>query len=242
MAEPPDTHVETATFILLSYARPRNIQRIIDSISQARSCGRIILSNNQPAINIYDHIDGRNDLLDVVQQDRERGAVKRFCIARECDGELFVCIDDDMFMTPQQIDRLVAELINDPSRPHGIWGQLMETENGKARLSRPIHNISCDVSVLNMVYAFTRDHISRFFDLLDRLGIADPEDLGPFDDIVLSFTGARPPKCHDLGPFDICATWNLEGVAIWKQKNFMQRRMRFFLRLQSLVSRDAAMR
>lgn len=221
MAEPPDTQFELATFILLSYARPRNMQRIIDSISQARSCGRIILSNNQPALNIYDHIDAGCDLLEVVQQDQEWTPIKRYCIARECDGELFVCIDDDVFMTPDQIDRLVGELRNDRSRPHGISGQLMEIRGGRVRTKGGIINMTREVSVLNMAYAFTRDHVRRYFELLDRLGIADPRDLGVFDDIILSFTGAHPPKCHDLGPLELCPTWDLEGVAVWKRKDML---------------------
>ncbi|MGY8935285.1 MAG: hypothetical protein ACKVG6_04195 [Alphaproteobacteria bacterium] len=35
------------TFILPSFARPKNIQRIVDSVLQEQVCGRVIVCNNQ---------------------------------------------------------------------------------------------------------------------------------------------------------------------------------------------------
>jgi hypothetical protein len=56
------------TFIILRYARPQNIQPILETILQARSCARIVLSNNNPAIDINDHIALSADRLTVLQQ------------------------------------------------------------------------------------------------------------------------------------------------------------------------------
>ena len=70
-----------ATFIILSYARLQNYQAILEAILQARSCARIVLSNNNPAIDINDHIALSADRMTVLQQQERRPAVKRFCLA-----------------------------------------------------------------------------------------------------------------------------------------------------------------
>lgn len=239
MSKHPDNHDKTATFILLSYARPQNMQRIIDAMKKAKSCGRIILSNNQPNIDIFDYIDEPCDLLEVIQQDQEWGPVKRHCIARECPGEYFLCIDDDVFLTPEQIDLLVNELINDPSKLHGIFGEIIRIKPGRIERRGGIFNVSCKVTVISRVYAFTRIHVRRFFEILHALGINDPRDVGPGDDLVLSFTGMGRPRVHDLGPLQFCPTSSLKGVAMWKENDFFARRYRLFLRLRSLAARRA---
>lgn len=231
MADQTGTGGETATFILLSYARPQNMQLIINAIRQARCCGRIILSNNHPDVNIYDYIDTDSDRLEVIQQKRRFGAVKRFTIARECEADFFFCIDDDLFLTPEQIDRLFDELIKDRSRPHGVWGLEIVFENELLVVKGSIHHQTREVAILNQAYAFTRDHLRRFFELVEDIRVAEPDDLGPFDDIVLSFSGTRPPKCHDLGPLELCKTWDQEGVALWKDENFVEPRMKLYARL-----------
>ncbi len=239
MSEHPDNHDKTATFILLSYARPQNLQRIIDAMKKAKSCGRIILSNNQPNIDIFDYINEPCDLLEVIQQDQEWLPVKRQYIARECPGEYFLCIDDDVFLTPEQIDLLVNELINDPSKLHGILGENIKIKPGRIERRGGFFNVSCKVTVINRVYAFTRIHVRRFFEILHALGINDPRDLGPAEDIVLSFTGTGRPSIHDLGPLEFCPTSSLKGVAMWKENDFFERRYRLFVRLRSLATRRA---
>ncbi len=225
----------TATFILLSFARPQNMQRVVNTIRKANSCGRVILSNNQPDIDIFDHIDPPLPGLEVIQQEQQWGPVKRFCIARECKGEHFVCLDDDIFLTPLQIDKLVGHLVENPSRPHGIGGEIIKRQDGKLTVLRGRYNFSGEVSTLNRVYAFTRKHVRRYFQLLEKLGIEDPRDLGPADDIVLSFCGNGWPKCHDLGPFENCPTARQKGVALWRAEGFYERRMEIFVRLLDLV-------
>jgi hypothetical protein len=64
-----------ATFIIPSCARPQNIQPILETILQARSCARIVLSNNNPAIDINDHIALSADRLTVLQQQERWPAV-----------------------------------------------------------------------------------------------------------------------------------------------------------------------
>ena len=107
-------------------------------------------------------------------------------------------------------------------------------ENTTVRVKNGVHNVSREVTVLNRIYAFTRTHVQRFFRFLDDLGVADPQDLGPADDIVLSFCGNAPPFCHDVGALEVCLTSNQEGIALWKGEDFDDQRMEIILRIVAL--------
>ena len=218
---------KTATFILLSFARPQNIQRIIDVIRKANCCGRIILSNNQPDIDIFDYIAPSLDRLEVIQQEVKWDPIKRFMIARECGEKYFMCIDDDIFLSSHQIDQLFSRLVLDPSIPHGIWGELYERADGQIKIRQGMRNISRQVSVLNRVYAFTRDHVVRMFELMEILGISDPRNLKRVDDVLLSFAGVGSPQCHDLGTIKDCPTSDQVGIALWQEDKFHTPRLCF---------------
>lgn len=236
-----DVAADHATVILLSYARPQNMQPILETVLQAPSCGRIILCNNNPAIDITDHIDPAPDRLSVLQETERWPAVKRFRLAREAPGKYFLCIDDDLFLTAVQIEDLLSELRVQPDRPHGLWGanvQLAADGKGGQRLllQGGIRNRSGPVRIINRVYAFTDAHVRRFFELLAALGIEDPRDLGPADDILLSFSGAAPPQMHDLGALRDCPTADTPGIALWTEPGFFDRRLQRLAELHSLFT------
>lgn len=236
----PAVEERSATFIVLSFARPQNIQRILDEVRQADCCGRVILSNNNPEIDILDHIAPPSDGLEVRQQKTRWDPIKRFLIARETGDGHFICIDDDVFLTAGQIDRLFSHLVLDPSRPHGIWGELYEPVDGEIRIRQGVRNMSCRVSVLNRVYAFTRDHVVRMFELMESLGIADPRDLKRVDDVLLSAAGAGRPQIHDLGPIDECPTSDQAGIALWREDNFHAPRLGLYASLQSILEKGGS--
>ncbi|MBT5109735.1 MAG: glycosyltransferase [Rhodospirillaceae bacterium] len=224
------------TFILLSFARPRNLQRIVDTLLKADSCRRVIVSNNQPKIDIRDFLKSADDRVEIIQQDVAWGPVNRYHIARNCPGDFFVSIDDDVFLTPAQIDRLVGELVTDPSRPHGVWGQLLRVDPDKINLFSGVHRINREVDVLNCVYAFTKAQVRRCFELLDLLRLKDLREIGPGDDIFISMSGDQAPFCHDVGPIDLCPSHDQEHVARFCSDNFDARRLRLWRRLQTAAS------
>jgi hypothetical protein len=203
----------------MSYARPQNMQRIVDDVLASGACKQLVLTNNNPDIDIRHHVTVKSDIVQILQQTRRTRPVIRQFIARESGDEYFVAIDDDIFLTPAQIRALVDALYGDPSVPHGVWGEILRLEKDGVWVKKAIHNVDREVTVLNRVYAFTRAHILRFFEILRELKIP-PEALGMGDDLVLSHTGATPPKCHDLGPIEDCPTANQKGIAIWQEDDF----------------------
>lgn len=234
-----DTIDNSTTFILLSYARPWNMQRIVDTVLSARSCGSVILSNNNPKIDILKYVDLPPKQVTILQQAEHWPAVNRFCIARESGAENFVCIDDDLFLTALQIDALVARLAENPAVPHGVWGANVCTDTNadgreSLRLQGGVHNVTVPVRILNRAYAFTGKHNRRFFELLTALGITDPRELGPADDILLSHSGAGLPICHDLGPLSTCPTSTMRGIALWREPGFFEARIERLEQLRDL--------
>ena len=92
----------------------------------ARSCDQIVLSNNNPHIDILDYVHPAPGVLTILQQKERWEPVKRFCIAREMQSQFYACIDDDLFLTSDQIDSMVEGVAADPGVPHGVWGERIQ--------------------------------------------------------------------------------------------------------------------
>jgi hypothetical protein len=226
----------SVTFIVLSFARPANIQRIVDAILCAAPHYRVLVCNNQPNIDIGSYVRCDDARLDLIQRKEKWGPISRYHLARAASGELFVSIDDDVFLTPAQVNLLVGCLVADPARAHGVWGEIFQAEGDRMVIQSGIHGQTCDVSVLNCVYAFTRDHVERVFGFLRALGMESLKEVGPGDDILISRAATLPPVCHDLGAIEFCPSASQEGVARFRSQNFTARRARLWRRLQQLES------
>ncbi len=233
---------DKAVCILLSYARPQNIQRMVDTVLQSSACGRLILSNNNPDIDIHEFIKSGDDRVEITQSPERRYAVERFVIARECPEQYFLCIDDDLFVSPDQIEQLIEALIREPERPHGMYGEIVHDRDGQLTVETSIHRYDGELDVLNRIYAFTRDHVRRFFEIADLLGTENIDELGPIDDIVLSHSGNSLPRCHDFGDFWECPTSNQKGVALWQEADFLDLRLVCYRKLQKLMNRKGAVK
>lgn len=222
-----------ATFIILNFERPNNIQRIIDLIRCSRSFGRIMVSNNKPSTNLHDYLSDDRTGVHVINQPREMPPIIRNQIAWDASGEYFLMIDDDVFLEPRQIDFLTKKLAEDPIRLHGVWGQNVQIQNGQAVFQSGIHAVNKEVSVLNCVYACTKSHIQRFFAIFNQLGYQNLTDLKFGDDIIMSVSGMAPPRCHDLGRLRFCSSFNDPAVAQWKKEGFDDARSDLFLKLRA---------
>lgn len=227
------------TFLLLSYRRPANMQRQLDDIAAAPIPNKsVILSNNNPAINIFDYVAPDGPAVTILQQSRRRISAQRYELAREAGSQYFVALDDDLFLSPDQIAALAKKLFEAPTMPHGIWGQKLIAEaDGRPGLSWDVvRRVDCQVDVLNRAYAFTNQHVTRFFELLGVLGLANVDELGPADDILISVSGAGRPWCHDLGAIENCPTSNTPGIAFWKDDAFYPWRLDILSRLRAIGS------
>jgi len=217
--------------IVLSYNRPNNIPRVLEGVIQSRYVSEVIVSNNNPSVELP-HLPRDHRLAIVSQQDHMPAAL-RFFMAANLDAEAFVCIDDDLFLSGDQIDTLLDHLFEDPSIPHGgPWAQtLVHCVDGTPKLKGWYYPDSA-VDILNRAYVFTKAHAMRFSALSELIGYPTVEAAGPWDDIILSHCGNRQPQAHDLGPWDSCPTSNAPEVALWMQPGFAESRMEIFWRLR----------
>ena len=114
----------TFTAIILNYARPQNLDLLTRVLLNTPSVRRVVISNNDPVWNVHDWLHVSSDRVRVIEQSAKKSSATRALITRdESDTEHFLWMDDDIFLTPTQIEILCLELLSDPSAPHGICGQ-----------------------------------------------------------------------------------------------------------------------
>ena len=231
-----------ATIILLSYKRPRNIQPMVRSLLKASCVQRVIVSNNNPNLRLEDWLQLRDRRLHVMNQPVRCFPGFRLELARQDGGEYFLSFDDDVFLFPWQVDQLFSRLLETPSVPHGIYGDLFVEESLRTRYPASQHrhgwlgglmNIDAPVHVLNRGYAFSRSHLQE----VSRLGSLLDIDVGAMpiaDDVLLSSAGTALPRCVKLGRILTCPSSARPGVAVSKQKDFRRERARLYCSLRKL--------
>jgi hypothetical protein len=223
--------------ILLSYERPANLDLLV------RLCcidvvDKIVVSNNNPRHRVRDIVRMRDPRLLLIDQANSVKPGVRFVLARDEPSDLYVAIDDDIFLTPSQLRQLVESLAAHPESPHGVIGKILHGKSFPPWPFVPANpRDNARVDILNCVYAFTREHLDEYFRLAAAVGIQDHAQFGNGEDIVLSFSGRDRPHIHDLGRVAICASSALAGTAIsTTQRHFYKERWELFATLAALKS------
>jgi hypothetical protein len=231
----PREHDARLTVVLLSFARPRNIQPIAESVLRCGFVDRLVISNNDPRVRLTDHVRIASPRAAILEQEAPCPPMRRFEIARELPGEYFLALDDDVLLRAPQIDAVFRALVNDPGVPHGIIGQVMDgEERAGVRSYRLVERRDGTVDVLNRAYFFTAAHRDRFFTLLAAIG-RQPLRYG--DDIVLSFSGERRPRIHDVGRVLYFPSGDDPAVARWLEPGFQEYRTAVYGDLIAITSR-----
>lgn len=210
--------------IVLNYRRPQNIGRIAHGLHSALPHVPIFVLDQS----LNDVLRGRDDVpwhaLWHMRARRNAGAGARFALAARLPFSHYLALDDDIFLTAEQLRQLCFRAEQDPSRPHGVWGQSIEhAADGRLRLRSGICCADVSVDILNRVYAFTRAQAVRSLALAHALG-REWEEVGPTDDLFISYAGERRPQCHALGALESCVTSDDPDVAVWKQSGFHRQR------------------
>ena len=220
--------------ILLSYQRPYNMARIIGETLRAPSVDRIIVSNNNPDVDLRQWITFDDSRVVLLQQTTHCSPAKRFVLALEEEAEHFLCLDDDLFLSGKQIQHMLDCLARQPTRIHGMYGQLRLAD---ARFESGIHTQEREVDVLNRSYFFTRTHLHRMAELGRQLGFTDLSQAEMADDILLSFAGEGRPLCHAIGPFHDCPTSHDPAIAVFLRPGFDEFREAVYRKLCLLTRR-----
>jgi len=223
--------------ILLSYKRPQNIERILKNLIATSSISHVVLSNNNPAIDIKRWFDVDKYPIEFIQQASASVCAKRFEIALELPYDYFMCPDDDLFLNVEQLETLLGYAQCDKSRVHGMFGQIKSFQQGQVGFFSGIQGLTCEVDILNRIYCFSREQLLKMVELAKLIGLNSVGDALHIDDLLLSFCGKGRPVCHDLGSFEDCPTSEEAGVATYTETGFDATRLTAYRRLAEITNR-----
>jgi len=198
--------------ILLSYRRPHNIDGLVRAMLRCDGCEAVVVSNNEPNVDLRAWISVADPRLQVIDQTTRRPPGVRMTIARALPARLYLMVDDDVLLHGEQMQAVMSHLHAAPEVPHGVNGERRDD----ARATYPYRLDERGDGVvdhLTNVYAFTERHVARYFELADQLGIDDPAAVPNGEDIILSQSGSSEPRIHDVGPILRCASTNDSGIA-----------------------------
>lgn len=171
--------------VMLSWKRPDNVARIVDSWQQVPEITERIIWNNNPDVNL----GGISATL--IDASGNMGVYPRFaagCLAR---NRIILTQDDDLVLPPETISRLFSEWQRDPDIIHGIFGRDPNPDGTYARGRLAGRGRSRDVCmVLTRAMIFRREYCGDFFS--DLRSQFDPvqesgRPYGNGEDILLSY-------------------------------------------------------
>lgn|GEM_PF-781088 len=243
--DPPPVYdgEERLTVVLMSYERIANMAPLVAACLQCPFVERVVLSNNNPAYRIARWVRSKDPRLTLIDQPEATRPGIRFDLAREFPADFYLTVDDDLFLSPVQIRDLFVALVDQPTVPHGIFGQCyIGREATLPQLFGWQNNFQREdtsVDVLNRVYALHRQHIERYFAFLEALDIQNSREIGNGEDVIVSQTGDGAPRIHDLGPWFDCILADDPHIALHHVvPDFMRAREELFLDLRRRRAAD----
>lgn len=205
------------TIILTNYKRPQNMPLIIKWCMESKHTKRIILvDNSEHGLNIQLPNYTPPPQVEIVRNGKNNGAWYRFELSMQLDCNNIMCIDDDIFLTPEQIDKLFEKQMSEPNRAHGVWGQTAKIWYDEVLFTSGLYYQDAEFDVLNRVYCFSSDIAKLGLELLETLGYLGWADIGPIDDIIISQASETKSLCHNLGFLINCPTASSSGIAVWR--------------------------
>jgi hypothetical protein len=201
------------------------MQRLIDIFSSINyPLTQITVFNANPEIDLTNYISKESlTNTNLINADKRKYMLHRYKLAYESNYNNFLLVDDDLFYTTGQINKLIEYYLAEPQFIHGGgFGQKIIYENGDLpKLERCYPYCDGFVDVIGRIYCFGRRHLKELKLLLDQLNL-DFDFCQPGCDILLSFSGRpeRRPKCHNLGRYKNCPTSDTSGIAVYKTDGF----------------------
>lgn len=224
----------TTAVIIMNYKRPQNIGGLVTVAAQALPGATIFVLDQGEGPNSLKERDDVPLNLCWVRSQANVGPGVRFRLAAEWPFDHYLCIDDDTFLTALQIRALMFKLQVEPERAHGVTGQLLTRyPNGDCFLKDCIDHDTC-ISVLNRVYAFTRERAQATLRLAEVVGYARWEDVKRTEDVLLTCAGRLPSRVHNLGPYGECSTNSTEGIATYLTPGFREERLALVRQLMAM--------
>ena len=232
--------MEKLCVILLSYKRQQNIQFIAENILKCSFVDKLIISNSNPEFEIDPWVEIKDPRIEIINHPTKKECHSRWEILKDENFEFYMAIDDDVFLTPEQIKMLFNFQTKDPTRPHGLFGSEWTIEDYEKRTIDRLYSRERDttVDILHQVYAVSKRHINRYFEIREEIlkkapGIESLLDEHA-DDLLISHSGTSRPMIHGIGEISECSTRKREGIANCAKDNFKKYRIEAFQHLSEV--------
>ena len=224
--------------IVQSYKRPQNINRIVRILLACEFIDHVIVTNNNPDIDLRPYLGRAGDRLTLVQQTEKRPPAWRYEIAAQHpDYNWFISLDDDVFPFPKQLGLVITGLLENPIAPAGCFAEYFEEGRLLAGKNVEYFEQGCIVNShdregsclrgqprsLMWVYAFSKDHLRKYTQRLQELSLSNRQQFS--DDVILSMAGGYLPSVIPVGPLLRCHTSDTAGIANYKEPDFHNDRL-----------------
>lgn len=202
--QPPASAATSASgvsAILLSWRRPKNIERIVAELRTWKRIGEIMVWNNNPDQKLS--LAGAT----VIDSGRNFGCLARYGLVALAENDTIWFQDDDLLVTEAQFERIFAAYLKDAGRIYGCRGRNLQDG---AYVMREAYG-DCDI-IVGQTMLFHRSLLNYLFRFLGSIPIP-----ARADDIAFSLAC---PSRHvavdvepitDIGSDDEHALWLSPG-------------------------------
>lgn len=209
--------------VLITYYNPVRMKHVNHQVRNLLKCNfveRIVISNHNPQVKLDDFVTVRNERLVLIDQSVRRGCGYRWLVADQFSPEYLIVMDDDILLFPWQVRKLFASLLAESDIPHGFAGMVQQI-NGSLDYYQKVNQ---SVDYLCEIYAITGKMLKQYILLKDQIQTT-PELAKSIestaDFVIVSQTGSLKPKIHQAGHLLRCPTFNQAGVAVHKERAFL---------------------
>ncbi|KKR81454.1 MAG: hypothetical protein UU73_C0001G0066 [Candidatus Daviesbacteria bacterium GW2011_GWA1_41_61] len=191
--------LEKITVVLLSWKRLKNIPIILDSLYRSKDVDEIILWNNNTTV----QFSYKNKKLLLFNSPSNFGTSARWCVALLAKNPNILFIDDDLVLTPSQINILLKKYLSDNKRIYGCFGKNLEDNKYVFKTA----NGEVDI-VLGRVMLFNKRYLYQFFQWSQgKVGNVE-------DDILFSLIFRKKHYVVDVGEIKELPS----PYALWRKK------------------------
>jgi hypothetical protein len=226
--------MKKAALLLTNYLRPGSLQKQLRTLKSVRDTFDIYVIDNSDRRSNLRHKIALENWYYYIENGTNLGAGYRFLMSSGLPHEFLIAIDDDIFLTIDQLSFLYQALRADPNRLHGVWGQTLDFKSEGHLLRGGLQGKTVAVQVISRVYAYTPQIAFRSICVAKEAGFTTWRDIGPTDDILLSAASFEAPICHAVADLSVCNTSDADGIATWKTKGFFPARDRLIDKLLEL--------
>lgn len=208
--EVPSRHHESGiSAVVLSWQRPDNVVRIVETLTSSPLVNEVLVWNNNATVDLS-HL--ASDRVVILGSSRNFKAFSRYCVVPLTSSETILFQDDDVLFRPVAIERLYEECTQDSSRIYGHRGRNLSPD-GQYLRGEVLGE--CDI-ILGQLMLFSRELLSRVFGSFLRL---TPFDRG--DDIAFSLLSKGRHRAIEIPYVDLGSR---DGFALFEQPGHFELR------------------